>query len=108
MYNDTDCSEAMRWLQQHMDQSGCVETGFIRFKDLTQVLLSFQMHLTEAFLADFTRIYRQVDKNSPSGVMDNAQLQELIGRLCDLDINGLEDADKVRLTHVRTLTMKKV
>jgi len=108
MYNDTDCSEAMRWLQQHLDHTGCVETGCIRFRDLTQVLLSFQMHLTEAFLADFTRIYHQVDAHSPTGVMTNIQLQELIQRLCDIDMDGSEDSDTIHLSTSRAAALRKV
>merc|ERR1711972_299707 len=52
----------------------------VRHKDFMQVLLSFQMNLTEAFLADFVKIFRQVNTEG-TGVVAGEQLEELVRRV---------------------------
>jgi len=91
MYNDNDAQAVLGRLQfaaeNATQDSEPLTPGSVRYKDLMQVLLSFQMNLTEAFLADFVRIFKQVDSNN-DGIVDSAQLEELVRRVGQVD--GIE------------------
>lgn len=56
----------------------------LRYKDFLQTLLTFQMNLTEAFLADFGCMFSEVDADN-IGVLSTPQLLELGRRLATLD-----------------------
>lgn len=91
MYNDNDSQAVLTRLQYASESSSQdgdpLPPGSVRYKDLMQVLLSFQMNLTEAFLADFCEIFKKVDSNS-DGIVDTAQLEELVRRVGHVD--GIE------------------
>lgn len=86
MYNDADSDELM--LRLHVasqnptaePQMDPLSPDSIRMKDMLQVLLSFQMSLTEAFLSDFVQIFRQVDQ-SGDGILNYTGLEELVRRV---------------------------
>jgi len=97
MYNESDAEALMNRLQQLsslsrrsdaetlMDRSANVPTeqlaqDSLRMKDFLQVLLNFQTHLTEGFLADFVQIFRQVNDDG-TGFIAGVQLEDLVTRL---------------------------
>lgn len=81
MYNDSDSEEIMQRLayasQNASDRSEPLSPDSVSMKDTMQVLLFFQMGLTEAFLSDFVEIFRKVD-TSGDGVLSYQNLEELI------------------------------
>jgi len=81
MYNDSDSEEIMQRLayasQNASDRSEPLSPDSVSMKDTMQVLLFFQMGLTEAFLSDFVEIFRKVD-TSGDGVLSYQSLEELI------------------------------
>lgn len=83
MYNERDSAEVLSRLQASADKRSA-ELGLmpntVRYRDLVQSLLSFQVQLTEAFLVDFVRLFREVDADG-DGALDGAQLEELVHRL---------------------------
>merc|ERR1712031_116234 len=86
MYNEADSEELMTRLTYASQnasaepQSEPLSPESVRLRDLMQVLLSFQMTLTEAFLGDFVQIFRQVDSRG-DGVLDYQGLEELVRRV---------------------------
>lgn len=52
----------------------------VRLKDLEQLLLSFQMSLTEAFLKEFVEIFREIDTDQ-DGILKFKELEELVRRI---------------------------
>jgi hypothetical protein len=86
MYNDSDNQELMTRLSYTSQNASTAEgaepltPGCVRMKDVMQVLLSFQMGLTEGFLADFVQIFKQVDTDQ-DGIVNFTQLDELVRRV---------------------------
>lgn len=81
MYNDVDSDEIvlrLRYAAANAPQdSDPLTPDAVRLKDIMQILLSFQMSLTEAFLSDFVNIFRQVDMNN-DGVLGFDALEDLV------------------------------
>jgi len=87
MYNDRDSAVVLSRLFTVSDAGGQTdnpEPDMIRHKDLVHTLFTFQMHLTEGFISEFTEIFRDIDVDG-DGMLNRAQLEELVDRLSTLD-----------------------
>lgn len=91
MYNDADAEKIainMKWMSEN-PQHGVSDIeplapDCVRLADMRQVVLSFQMALTESFLQDFRAIFREIDTGS-RGALEFAELQELVERVGSID-----------------------
>eukprot|EP00929_Paragymnodinium_shiwhaense_P017168 TRINITY_DN126161_c0_g1_i1.p1 TRINITY_DN126161_c0_g1~~TRINITY_DN126161_c0_g1_i1.p1 ORF type:complete len:476 (+),score=124.44 TRINITY_DN126161_c0_g1_i1:86-1513(+) len=97
MYNDRDSSVVLSRLHTTVtgnaakeDRSG--EPTVIRYADFVQILLTFQMQLTEGFLCEFVEVFRQIDTDK-DGILTGAQLELLVRQLSNVeeaDAEGLQ------------------
>lgn len=104
MYDLADSERVLRRLRdvprQAQPQEGAepAETELLKYKEFLQTLVIFQMQLTEDFLADFIRLFIEVDVDE-DGVVCAPQLQELLKRLGDsrgLSTSMVEDLAEAR------------
>merc|ERR1712187_955198 len=65
----------------------------VRNKDLVQVILRFQMDLTEGFFSDFGKTFREVDAVE-DGIVSQSEMQDLLNKLL-VDINLISDSASV-------------
>lgn len=56
----------------------------LRYSDFLHIVLTFQMELTEGFLKHFLQFFQETDTDH-DGILGNAQLQELLDRLCEFE-----------------------
>lgn len=95
MYNERDSAEVLARLLANADKRSA-ELGLmpntVRYRDLVQGLLAFQVQLTEAFLVDFVRLFREVDADG-DGALDGAQIEELVHRLGRAESGWDEEVD---------------
>lgn len=75
MYNSQDAQDALSRVRRL--SSGRDDACYNQF---VQVLLGFQIQLTEKFLEEFGRTFRAVDEDG-DGILDSMQLRELIDRI---------------------------
>jgi hypothetical protein len=91
MYNERDCEIVLERLEQasHLakaeSQDGSSELECIPYKAFLRILLSFQMNLTEGFLTDFQKFFREIDQTG-HGTLNPIQLEELVQRLATEDL----------------------
>jgi hypothetical protein len=88
MYNEQDSEQVLHKAKQAAKEwqlHSQAEPDTVRYRDLVQVLLRFQVELTERFLEDFTRIFKLVDRKG-DGRLDRAELKDLSdGFVMDLE-----------------------
>lgn len=93
MYNEGDAEKLMVKLT-YASMNSSVERDqeplspdSVRLRDILQILLSFQMSLTEAFLKEFVEIFKEIDTDK-DGILSLSQLEELtrqVGYIDDLE-----------------------
>jgi hypothetical protein len=90
MYNNRDCAVVLNRLHTTMEMNTSsaenvpAEPDLIKYRDFLQILLTFQMQLTEGFLTDFVQIFKMTDTDS-DGILNGPQLEELIHHLGTID-----------------------
>jgi len=82
MYNESDADKLCVKMQYcaanpTIDLANELAPDAVRHKDFLQVLLSFQMSLTESFLSEFVQIFQGIDEDK-DGILSHADLEELV------------------------------
>eukprot|EP00929_Paragymnodinium_shiwhaense_P107472 TRINITY_DN7358_c0_g1_i1.p1 TRINITY_DN7358_c0_g1~~TRINITY_DN7358_c0_g1_i1.p1 ORF type:complete len:598 (-),score=172.54 TRINITY_DN7358_c0_g1_i1:36-1829(-) len=107
MYNERDAESILRKVRAAMADSSDnpkAETNSVRYRDLVQILLRFQMELTENFLADFVSVFKMVDADE-DGIVNHKELSDIVdGLLMDLPMDEVSPADANALTEARVQT----
>jgi len=88
MYNERDSEAVLHRVKKAVaewSQNPQAEPDSVRYRDLVQILLRFQMELTEGFLADFVKTFADADQDE-DGIVNQPELQEIVNRLL-VDIN---------------------
>merc|ERR1712083_868705 len=90
MYNDHDSEAVLAKVQMAVfewSRNPKAEPEPLRYRDLVQILLRFQMELTQGFLADFVHVFATVDLDE-DGIVDQRQLFLILnGLVADLDLD---------------------
>lgn len=92
LYNEHDSAvvlhrvrrAAAEWAEQPK-----AEPNSVRYRDLVQILLRFQMDLTEGFFSDFARTFEEVDQDE-DGIVSQVEMDDLLNKLL-VDINLISD-----------------
>lgn len=93
MYNERDSDAVLHRVRKAVAEwaeNPKAESESVRYRDLVQILLRFQMELTEGFLADFVKTFADVDSDE-DGIVNQQELAELVNRLV-IDINLNQDS----------------
>lgn len=86
MYNDRDCAVVLARLHT-MTEADAIENtepGVIKYRDFLQILLTFQMQLTESFLKDFVEIFNEIDTDR-DGIVQAHEMEKLVETLATID-----------------------